>query len=97
MAGDEAASKAATSIHRSPSRPQLDLSGATIQGSTEDKNPAIVLPNQSDELSHFAIDIGGGCFLPLLCFPVNLVDGFSIRPRAISIALGRLLGRLGQL
>ncbi|KAG6551234.1 hypothetical protein Mapa_007160 [Marchantia paleacea] len=59
MAGDEAASKAATSIHRSPSRPQLDLSGATIQGSTEDKNPAIVLPNQSDELSHFAIDLGG--------------------------------------
>ncbi|BFI31343.1 type II pantothenate kinase [Marchantia polymorpha subsp. ruderalis] len=57
--GDEAASNAAMPIHRSPSRPQLDLSGAAIHGSTDDKSPAIVLPNQSDELSHFAIDIGG--------------------------------------
>ncbi|KAL3694172.1 hypothetical protein R1sor_007823 [Riccia sorocarpa] len=60
MAGDEAASTASVKpIHRSPSRPQLVLSGAAIQGSTDDKNPAIVLPNQSDELCHFAIDIGG--------------------------------------
>lgn len=60
MAGEDAAGAApAATIHRSPSRPQLDLSGAAIQGSTEDRNPAILLPNQSDELSHFAIDLGG--------------------------------------
>lgn len=44
---------------RVPSRPLLDLSGAAIQGSTEDRNPAILLPNQTDDVSHFAIDIGG--------------------------------------
>ncbi|XP_002991207.2 pantothenate kinase 2 [Selaginella moellendorffii] len=47
------------SIPRSLSRPQLDLSGAAIQGSTEDRNPSILLPNQNDDISHFAIDIGG--------------------------------------
>lgn len=46
-------------IHRSSSRPQLDLSGAAIHGSTEDRTPAILLPNQSDDISHVAIDIGG--------------------------------------
>lgn len=47
-------------MHRSPSRPQLDLSGAAIHGSAEeDRTPAILLPNQSDDISHFAIDIGG--------------------------------------
>ncbi|CAM6128447.1 unnamed protein product [Calypogeia fissa] len=61
MAGEDASPPAApaSTIHRSPSRPQLDLSGAAIQGSTDDRNPAILLPNQSDELSHFAIDLGG--------------------------------------
>lgn len=47
------------SIHRSSSRPQLDLSGAAIQGNFEEKDPAILLPNQSDDISHLALDIGG--------------------------------------
>eukprot|EP01018_Ginkgo_biloba_P026118 Gb_28592 [translate_table: standard] len=46
-------------IHRSSSRPQLDLSGAAIQGNFEDHNPTILLPNQSDDISHFAVDLGG--------------------------------------
>jgi pantothenate kinase len=42
-----------------PIRPLLDLSGAAIQGSREDKNPSILLPNQSEEISHFPVDLGG--------------------------------------
>lgn len=48
-----------TIIHRSSSRPQLDLSGAAIQGNFEERDPAILLPNQSDDISHLALDIGG--------------------------------------
>ncbi|KAL3694170.1 hypothetical protein R1sor_007821 [Riccia sorocarpa] len=60
MADDASASTAAvTPINRSPSRPQLVLSGAAIQGSTDDKSPSIVLPHQTDELCHFAVDVGG--------------------------------------
>ncbi|KAH7857053.1 hypothetical protein Vadar_008490 [Vaccinium darrowii] len=47
------------SIHRSGSRPQLDLSKAAIQGNFEEKDPTILLPNQSDDISHLALDIGG--------------------------------------
>ncbi|XP_061366808.1 pantothenate kinase 2 [Gastrolobium bilobum] len=47
------------SIHRSSSRPQLDLSKAEIQGNVEEKYPTILLPNQSDDISHLALDIGG--------------------------------------
>lgn len=47
------------SIHRSGSRPQLDLSKAAIQGNFEERNPTILLPNQSDDISHLALDIGG--------------------------------------
>lgn len=47
------------SIHRSGSRPQLDLSKAAIQGNFEERDPTILLPNQSDDLSHLALDIGG--------------------------------------
>ncbi|KAI3777608.1 hypothetical protein L1987_47408 [Smallanthus sonchifolius] len=47
------------SIHRSSSRPQLDLSGAAIQGNFEERDPIILLPNQSDDISHLALDIGG--------------------------------------
>lgn len=47
------------SIHRSGSRPQLDVSGAAIQGNFEERNPTILLPNQSDDISHLALDIGG--------------------------------------
>lgn len=47
------------SIHRSSSRPQLDLSKAAIQGNFEEKDPTILLPNQSDDISHLALDIGG--------------------------------------
>ncbi|MCL7046901.1 hypothetical protein MKW94_021321 [Papaver nudicaule] len=48
-----------TMIHRSSSRPQLDLSGAAIQGNFEERDPAILLPNQSDDIFHLALDIGG--------------------------------------
>ncbi|KAG9133636.1 hypothetical protein Leryth_024106 [Lithospermum erythrorhizon] len=48
-----------SSIHRSASRPQLDLSGAAIHGNFEEKDPVILLPNQSDDISHLALDIGG--------------------------------------
>lgn len=50
---------ATNSIHRSGSRPQLDLSKAAIQGNSEERNPTILLPNQSDDISHLALDIGG--------------------------------------
>ncbi|XP_027942531.1 pantothenate kinase 2-like [Vigna unguiculata] len=50
---------AANSMHRSGSRPQLDVSKAEIQGNEEEKYPTILLPNQSDDLSHLALDIGG--------------------------------------
>ncbi|XP_039057960.1 pantothenate kinase 2-like isoform X1 [Hibiscus syriacus] len=50
---------AGNSIHRSGSRPQLDLSKAEIQGNSEERHPAILLPNQSDDISHLALDIGG--------------------------------------
>ncbi|KAE8813744.1 pantothenate kinase 2 [Hordeum vulgare] len=48
-----------TTMNRSGSRPQLDLSGAAIHGTLEDRNPTILLPNQSDDISHLALDIGG--------------------------------------
>ncbi|KAJ0048912.1 hypothetical protein Pint_15450 [Pistacia integerrima] len=48
-----------SSIHRSGSRPQLDLSKAAIQGNFEERDPTILLPNQSDDISHLALDIGG--------------------------------------
>ncbi|KAL8042001.1 hypothetical protein ABFX02_09G021800 [Erythranthe guttata] len=55
----EMAPIAGNSIHRSSSRPQLDLSGAAIQGNFEERDPTILLPNQSDDISHLALDIGG--------------------------------------
>lgn len=57
--GKDMAPMAGNSIHRSSSRPQLDLSGAAIQGNFEEKDPSILLPNQSDDISHLALDIGG--------------------------------------
>ncbi|PWZ14619.1 Pantothenate kinase 2 [Zea mays] len=62
--GEETSSAAAqatatTMLPRSSSRPQLDLSGAAIHGTLEDRNPTILLPNQSDDISHLALDIGG--------------------------------------
>ncbi|CAO2819070.1 unnamed protein product [Amaranthus hypochondriacus] len=57
------------SIHRSGSRPQLDVSGAAIQGNFEERNPTILLPNQYDDVSHLALDIGvGGSLIKLVCF-----------------------------
>lgn len=55
----EMAPPVGNSIHRSSSRPQLDLSKAAIQGSSEERDPTILLPNQSDDISHLALDIGG--------------------------------------
>ncbi|KAL3716877.1 hypothetical protein ACJRO7_008454 [Eucalyptus globulus] len=57
--GDSMAHPASNSIHRSSSRPQLDLSKAAIQGNFEERDPTILLPNQSDDISHLALDIGG--------------------------------------
>ncbi|XP_058091822.1 pantothenate kinase 2-like [Magnolia sinica] len=57
--GEREMAPAPNSIHRSSSRPQLDLSGAAIQGNFEERNPTILLPNQSDDISHLALDIGG--------------------------------------
>ena len=51
------------SIHRSCSRPQLDVSGAAIQGNFEERNPTILLPDQYDDISHLALDIGGKLFV----------------------------------
>lgn len=48
-----------TTMLRSSSRPQLDVSGAAIQGNFEERNPTILLPNQSHDISHLALDIGG--------------------------------------
>lgn len=70
-------------IHRSSSRPQLDVSKAEIQSNVEDKYPTILLPNQSDDLSHLALDIGGmahECFMLLVfCYHLFFVL-FSPRP-----------------
>jgi type II pantothenate kinase len=57
--GKAPANSTSTMLHRSGSRPQLDLSGAAIHGALEDRNPTILLPNQSDDISHLALDIGG--------------------------------------
>ncbi|KAK9102722.1 hypothetical protein Sjap_019976 [Stephania japonica] len=46
-------------ISRSSSRPLLDLSGAAIQGNFEERYPTIILPNQYEDISHLALDIGG--------------------------------------
>lgn len=56
-------------MHRSASRPQLDVSGAAIQGNFEERNPTILLPNQSDDISHLAVDIGGEQVHPLVAPP----------------------------
>lgn len=69
---EEEAEMAPTAIHRSSSRPQLDLSGAAIQGNFEERNPTILLPNQSDDISHLALDIGGEVVV-VLCVLVYAV------------------------
>lgn len=56
------------SMHRSSSRPQLDVSGAAIQGNFEERDPTILLPNQSDDISHLALDIGGQLFFLSIWF-----------------------------
>ncbi|CAH1439326.1 unnamed protein product [Lactuca virosa] len=48
-----------TSIQRSSIRPLLDLSDAAIHGNFEERDPTILLPNQSDDISHLSLDIGG--------------------------------------
>ncbi|XP_073274407.1 pantothenate kinase 2 isoform X1 [Primulina huaijiensis] len=74
------------SIHRSSSRPQLDLSGAAIQGNFEERDPTILLPNQSDDISHLALDIGGS-LIKLIYFsrhenkPVNDRRKMTIKER----------------
>ncbi|KAK1280437.1 Pantothenate kinase 2 [Acorus gramineus] len=46
-------------MNRLSCRPQIDLTGAAIQGNFEERDPSILLPNQSDDISHLALDIGG--------------------------------------
>lgn len=70
-----------SSIHRSGSRPQLDLSKAAIQGTFEERDPTILLPNQSDHLSHLALDIGGinTCVLLVIFLVIRLkVSSFQL-------------------
>ncbi|KAH7658749.1 type II pantothenate kinase protein [Dioscorea alata] len=55
----EVSAASSNPMQRSSSRPQLDLSRAAIQGDFDDRNPTILLPNQSDDISHLALDIGG--------------------------------------
>ncbi|XP_020573078.1 pantothenate kinase 2-like [Phalaenopsis equestris] len=55
----EIAPATTSSMNRSGSRPLLDLTGAAIQSNSEERNPTILLPNQSDDISHLALDIGG--------------------------------------
>ncbi|CAH9069588.1 unnamed protein product [Cuscuta epithymum] len=57
--GREEVEKEKDQMNRSTSRPQLDLSGAAIQGNFEERDPTILLPNQSDDIFHLALDIGG--------------------------------------
>ncbi|KAL8457807.1 hypothetical protein ACS0TY_035617 [Phlomoides rotata] len=75
------------SIHRSSSRPQLDLSGAAIQGNFEEKDPSILLPNQSDDISHLALDIGGS-LIKLVYFSRHENQRINDRRRKIVKALG---------
>lgn len=55
----EVSAASSNPMQRSSSRPQLDVSRAAIQGDFDDRNPTILLPNQSDDISHLALDIGG--------------------------------------
>lgn len=70
------------SIHRSSSRPQLDVSKAEIQGNFEEKYPTILLPNQSDDISHLALDLGGmfnvSLFLIQLLFSLFVLKIFRL-------------------
>ncbi|KAK2663750.1 hypothetical protein Ddye_002324 [Dipteronia dyeriana] len=75
------------SIHRSGSRPQLDLSKAAIEGNFEEKDPTILLPNQSDDISHLALDIGGS-LIKLVYFSRH--EGQSIDDKRKKILKERL-------
>ncbi|KAI3785775.1 hypothetical protein L1987_44900 [Smallanthus sonchifolius] len=80
------------SIHRSSSRPQLDLSGAAIQGNFEERDPTILLPNQSDDISHLALDIGGS-LIKLVYFSRHEKERFGVTNgsrRSFPILGGRL-------
>lgn len=63
-----------TTLIKSPEKEEsksqkiIDLSGAAIQGSYDDKNPSILLPNQREDVCHCAIDIGGRTFFFLLIY-----------------------------
>ena len=77
-ASSSAAQAAATTmLPRSSSRPQLDLSGAAIHGTLEDRNPTILLPNQSDDISHLALDIGG-TYLRASCRPKSVCSVVAV-------------------
>ncbi|KAJ1418261.1 Type II pantothenate kinase [Sesbania bispinosa] len=75
------------SIHRSSSRPQLDVSKAEIQGNVEEKYPSILLPNQSDELIHMALDIGGS-LIKLVYFSRHEDKSTDKRKRIVKERLG---------
>ncbi|KAH0901038.1 hypothetical protein HID58_040541 [Brassica napus] len=93
---DMAPSAPGPSIQRSGSRPQLDLSKAEIQGNLEERDPTILLPNQSDDISHLALDIGGS-LIKLLYFSRHEEDYSNDddkRKRTIKERLGITNGNL---
>lgn len=53
------AAGAVKSINPSSSWLQLDAIGATMQGNLEEGDPTVLFPNQLDDISHLALDIGG--------------------------------------
>jgi type II pantothenate kinase len=88
--GEETSSSAAqatatTMLPRSSSRPQLDLSGAAIHGTLEDRNPTILLPNQSDDISHLALDIGGTCVPPCKSPRLRFTVGLNSVYRSVAM------------
>ncbi|RRT66693.1 hypothetical protein BHE74_00012426, partial [Ensete ventricosum] len=84
---EEIVSTTTNSMPRSSSRPQLDVSRAAIQGDSEDRNPTILLPNQSDDISHLAVDIGG--LLSNLTFSCPAVSMSNLHDAAL--VLGSLI------
>ncbi|KAI3976258.1 hypothetical protein MKX01_021800 [Papaver californicum] len=85
-------------------RPQLNLRGAEIQGNYEEKDPTILLPNQCDDISHLALDIGGS-LIKLVYFskheqdrskksPKDTIGGSSFNRRNMLSASSSCGGRL---
>ncbi|XP_078429206.1 pantothenate kinase 2 isoform X2 [Wolffia australiana] len=90
-----ASGSSAVIMHRSGSRPQLDLSGAAIQGNFEERNPTILLPNQSDDISHLAVDIGGS-LIKLVYFSRHEESPSDDKRKSIAKQRARFSNGLGR-